>query len=73
MIALVRQERLDTVGDHSKQRAEALNIVRLAGCQDEAERSAFSVAPRMEFGGEAAARSAKRLGFLIPLFMPTAQ
>jgi hypothetical protein len=73
VIALVRQERLNTVGDHSKQRAEALNIVRLAGCQDEAERAAFCVAPRMEFGGEAAARSAKRLGFLSPLFMPTAQ
>nr|WP_244662171.1 hypothetical protein [Mesorhizobium huakuii] len=72
-MTLVRQERLDTVGDHSKQRVEALNIMRLARCQDEAERSAFSVAPRMEFGGEAAARSAKRLSFLSPLFMPTAQ
>jgi len=27
----------------------------------------------MELGGEAAARSAKRLGLLSPLFMPTAQ
>lgn len=32
-----------------------------------------NIAPRVELGGEAAARSAKRLGLLSPLFMPTAQ
>ena len=47
--------------------------MRLSGRQDEAERSAFRVAPGMEFGCETAARSAKRLGLLSPLFMPTAQ
>lgn len=31
------------------------------------------IASGMELGGEAAARSAKRLGLLCPLFMPTAQ
>ena len=73
IIALVGEECLDPVSDHSKQRREALNVVRLPGRQHKAERTAFGVASGMEFGGEAAARSAKRLGLLSPLFMPTAQ
>lgn len=73
VIALVGQHRLDLVGDHAQQRAKALDIVGLSRCQDKAERAAFGVAPGVEFGTEAAARSAKRLGFLSPLFMPTAQ
>jgi len=47
--------------------------VRLSVSQDEAERPPLRIAPGMELGGEAAARSAKRLGLLRPLFMPTAQ
>lgn len=73
VIALVCKERLDPVGNHSEQWRKALRVVRLPGRQDEAERAAFRIAAGMEFGGEAAARSAKRLGLLSPLFMPTAQ
>lgn len=69
----VGEERLDLVGDHPEQRREALSIMRLSARQDEAWRSAFRIAPGMEPGCETAARSAKRLGLLSPLFMPTAQ
>jgi hypothetical protein len=47
--------------------------VSFTACQDEAERAAFGVAAGVELGGEAAARSAKRLGFLSPFFVPAAQ
>jgi len=50
-----------------------MDVVRLAGRQDEAEGPAVSVASGMELGGEATARSAKPLVLLIPLFSPTAQ
>jgi DNA modification methylase len=73
VIALVGQQGLDTVGGHPEQRPEALDVVRLAGRQDEAEGPAVSVASGMELGGEAAARAAKPLVLLIPLFSPTAQ
>ena len=73
IVALVGEERLDPVGNHPEQRRKTLAIMGLPGCQDEAERAAFRIASGMELGGEAAARSAKRLGRLSPLFMPTAQ
>lgn len=73
VITLVGEKRLDPVGDHPEQRRKALNVMRLSGGQDEAERAAFRIASGMKLGGEAAARSAKRLGLLSPLFMPTAQ
>ena len=73
IIAFVGKECLDPVSDHSKQRREALDVVRLPRRQHKAERAAFGVASGMELGGEAAARSAKRVGRLSPLFMPTAQ
>lgn len=73
IIALVRQQRLDLVGDHAEQRAKTLNVVALPRRQDKAERAAFGIASGVEFGAEAPSRSAKRLGFLSPLFMPTAQ
>ncbi len=73
IIALVRQERLDLVGNHPEERRKTIDVVGLAGRQYEAERAAFGIAPGVEFGGEATTRSAKRLGFLSPLFMPTAQ
>ena len=73
VIALVGEERLYPIGNHPEQWRKALCVVRLSGRQHEAERTAFCIASGMEFGGEAAARSAKRLGLLSPLFMPTAQ
>jgi len=73
VVAFISQQRFDLVGDHAEQRAKALDVVRLPRRQDEAERAAFGVAPGVELAAEAAARSAKRLGFLSPFFMPTAQ
>jgi len=73
VIAFIGEERLYPVGNHPEQRYKALVVVCLSGRQDEAERPPLRIAPGMELGGEAAARSAKRLGFLSPLFMPTAQ
>ena len=73
IIALVCQERLYLVGDHSKERRKAVDVVGLSRRQNEAERAAFGIASGVELGGEATSRSAKRLGFLSPLFMPTAQ
>lgn len=72
IVALVGQQRFDLVGDHPEQRREAVDIVRFSTRQDEAERAALGIATGVELGGEPAARSAKRLGFLSPLFMPTA-
>ena len=65
-------DRIDQAGA-IEQRSEALHIVRLSRCQHEAERETSGIAPGVELGGEAAARSTKRLGLLSPLFMPTAQ
>lgn len=73
VIALVGEECIDPVGNHPEQRCKTLGIVRLSGRQDEAKRPPLCIASGMELGGEAAARSAKRLGLLSPLFMPTAQ
>lgn len=73
ILALVGQQRFDLVGDHPQQRREALDVVCLSACQDEAERAAFGIAAGMQFGGEPATRSTKRLCLLSPLFMPTAQ
>ena len=73
VIAFVGEQSLDPAGDHPEQGSKALRVVGLSGRQYEAERSAFRVTARMELGGEAASRSAKRLGLLSPLFMPTAQ
>lgn len=73
VIALIREQSVDPVSDHAYQRAEALRIVRLARRQDEGERATSDIAAGVEFGGKAAARSAKRLGLASPFFMPTAQ
>ena len=73
VIAFVAKECLDLVADHPKERRKTVDIVGLPRCQNEAKRAALCIASGMEFGGKAAARSAKRLGFLSPLFMPTAQ
>lgn len=66
VIATIGEQRLGLIGDHPEQRAEALHIVGFARRQDEAERTAFSVTGGVEFRGEPAARSAKRLGRLSP-------
>jgi len=73
IIAAIGQECFGLVGDHPEQRAEALDVMSLAGCQDETERAALSIAGSVEFCCEAASRSTKRLGRLSPFFMPTAQ
>jgi hypothetical protein len=73
IVSPIGQEGLDPVGYHAEQRSKALHIMRLSRCQHEAGREASGIAPRVELGGEAAARSAKRPGLLSPLFMPTAQ
>ncbi len=66
IVASIGQEGFDPVGYHAEQRCEALHVVCLPGCQHEAEREASGVAPCVELG-EAASRSAKRLGLLSPL------
>ena len=73
VIAAVGEERFDPIADHPEQRCKALNVVRLAGRQHEAEWEASGIASCVKLGAEAASRSAKRLGLLSPLFMPTAQ
>ena len=73
VIAAIGEQCLSFVRNHPEQRTETLHVVGLAGRQDKSERATFPVAARVEFGGEAAARSAKRLGLLSPFFMPTAQ
>ena len=73
VIALVGEQRCDAVHEHPEQRVEALDIMRLSRRQHETEWAALGVAAGVELAREAAARSAKRLGFLSPLFMPTAQ
>ena len=73
IVTTICEEGLDLVADHTKQRRKALHIMGLTRRQYEAEREPSSIASGVELGGEAAARSAKRLGFLSPLFMPTAQ
>ena len=73
VISFVGKESFDPDGDHPEQGGKTLRIVRLSGRQHEAKRAAFGIASGMKFCGEAATRSAKRLGFLSPLFMPTAQ
>ncbi len=73
IIAAICEERLDAVGHHAEQRCKALHIARSAGCQHEAEREASGIAPRVEPGRKAAARPARPLCLLSPLFMPPAQ
>ena len=73
IVSPIGQEGLDPVGYHAEQWSKALHIVGLSRCQHEAERETSGIAPCVELGGEAASRSAKRLGLLSPLFMPTAQ
>lgn len=72
IIAIGGQQSLDPVSDHVKQWANALNVMALHRRQDRAERPASADAPGVEFGAEATAQPAKRLGFLSPLYMPTA-
>ena len=71
--AFVAEEGFDLVADHPEERRKAVDIMGLPRRQNIAEWSALGIASGMEFGGKSPTRSAKRLGFLSPLFMPTAQ
>jgi len=73
VIAAIGEERLDAIADHPEKWREAMNIMGLAGCHDEAERPTFAVATGVELGREAAARAAEPLRLLSPFFMSTAQ
>lgn len=73
IVATIGKEGFDAIADHPEKRREAMNIVRLAGRHDEAERPALAVATSVELGGEAAARTAEPLRLLGPFFMSTAQ
>jgi hypothetical protein len=77
IVTTICEEGLDLVADHAEhhaeQRRKTMHIVGLARRQYEAERETPGIASGVELGSEAAARSAKRLGFLSALFMPTAQ
>lgn len=73
IVTAIREEGLDPVADHAEQRRKAVHIMRLSRRQNEAKRTSLGIASGVKLGGEAAARPAKRLGFLSPLFMPTAQ
>ena len=54
------------------QRIIAFDFVRLAACHIEGQRVAFGVGAEVDFGREAAARTAKCLLILIPPFTPAA-
>ena len=78
---ICRRDRLICRGDdprratagNAEQRRKAVPIMRLSRRQNEARRTSLGIASGVKPGGEAAARPAKRLGFLKSLFMPTAQ
>ncbi len=73
IVTAIRKERLDLVADHPEQGRKPVHIVGLPWRQDVSEWTPLSITSGVELGGEPAARSAKRLGFLSPFFMPTAQ
>jgi hypothetical protein len=73
IVTAIRKEGLDPVADHTEQRRKAVHIMRLSRRQNETEWTSLGIASGVKLGGEAAARPTKRLGFLSPLFMPTAQ
>lgn len=73
IVTAIRKESLDFVADHPEQGRKALYIVCLPWRQDISEWAPLSITSGVELGGEPAPRSAKRLGFLSPFFMPTAQ
>ena len=54
------------------QRIVAFDFVRLAGCHIESQRVPFGVGAEVDFGREAAPRTAERLLILIPPFTPAA-
>ncbi len=73
IVAFVGQHSIDPVCDHADQRAEALDIVRLSGRQNEGERAALGIAAGVELGGKPATRPAEPFCLLSPFFMPIAQ
>lgn len=73
IVTAIRKEGVDPVAGHAEQRRKAVPIMRLSRRQNEARRTSLGIASGVKPGGEAAARPAKRLGFLKSLVMPTAQ
>lgn len=73
IVAFVGEQRIDAVRDDAHEWAEALDVVRLSGRQDEGEWASLRVASGVELGGEAAARAAERLGVPSSFFIPAAQ
>ena len=73
VIALIGEKRLDPVGQHPEQRSTAFHVVSLSGRQDEAQRSALTIAAGVQLGRQAASRTTKPLSLLIPFFSPPAQ
>ena len=73
VVSLVADERIDPVAEHAQERHEACRVVRLPGCQQEAERTTLAIATGVDLGREAAARAPEPLPILSPFFSPTAQ
>jgi hypothetical protein len=73
VVAFVGKQGVDLVADHAQERREPLDVMCLSRREREAKRPAFAVAARMDFGREAAARTAKGLLILSPPFFPAAQ
>ena len=69
----VGKQRIDFVANHAQERREPFDIMCLSRRYCEAKRPTFAVAPGMDFGREAAARTAKGLLILSPPFFPAAQ
>lgn len=67
VVAPIGEQRLGLIRDHAEKWSETLHIMRPARHRDATERPAFPAAAGVELGGEAASRSAKRLGRLSPL------
>lgn len=66
VIALVHDQRVDPVGQHSEQRSQALYVMGLSRRQNEAQRSALTIAAGVPLDREAASRTAKPLA-AVPL------
>lgn len=67
------REDLEIAAHHiAAARFAPFDFVRLAGCQIESQRVPFGVGAEVDFGREAAPRTAERLLILIPPFTPAA-
>ncbi|MCP8941043.1 hypothetical protein NK718_21180 [Alsobacter sp. SYSU M60028] len=64
VLAIIRQQRFDLLGDHVHERAEALGVLRLTRRPDKGERAALDITPGAELRAEPAAQAAKRFFIL---------